>query len=313
MSQEAEQKHRDYSEDVVRNRSHELRGMLFAFIGATCWGFSASCVSFLVDNYGVSTLWLADARLFAAGTLFLVMALVRDPAKFRVLFKSRKLMTHIVAYALVAVVLMQISYMNAIKFTNAGTALMLFELSIPFVLVFECVRNRRRPSAVEVVAICLALAGVFAIATQGNVGSLGISAIGLVFGLLSAVANAGYILIPKQLVHECGAFVTNAVGMLLGAVLLLPFGRPWEIPPNLDAPAWLCFAGIVVVGTMLAYVVFMWGIRDAGTVKAGLIGVFEPVSGIIISALWLGTVFSFWDFLGGAAIVAMMVLVAVKK
>ena len=81
----------------------------------------------------------------------------------------------------------------------------------------------------------------------------------------------------------------------------------------MDAPAWLVFAAIVLIGTMLAYVVFLRGIADCGTVKASLVGVFEPVSGAAISALWLGTVFSGWDFLGGAAIIAMMVLVALSK
>ena len=81
----------------------------------------------------------------------------------------------------------------------------------------------------------------------------------------------------------------------------------------MDASGWMAFAGIVLIGTMLAYVLYLRGVSDAGRVRASLIGVFEPVSGVIISALWLGTVFSGWDFLGGVAIVAMMILVALDK
>ena len=297
----------------LANRMRELRGMLFAFIGASCWGFSASCVSVLVDGNGVGVVWLADTRLFVAGSLFLVAALVRNPNGFKVLVRDRALMAQAVAYSLVAVVLMQVGYMYAIKFTNPGTALFLLELSIALVLVYECLRARRKPRGLELAAIVLALVGVLSIATQGNVGSLGISPLGLVFGLMAAIANAGYIVIPVRLVRECGTLVTNAVGMLLAAVLLLPFGRPWEVPAAMDAQGWLVFAAIVLVGTMFAYVIFLKGVTDAGTVKASLIGVFEPVSGVIISALWLGTAFSMWDFIGGAAIVAMMVLVALSK
>lgn len=298
---------------TANKRVRELRGMFLAFLGASCWGFSASCVSFLVDRSGIDVLWLADTRLFVAGSLFLVAAFVRDRDKLRVLARDRALIGQIVAYALVAVVLMQVSYMYAIKFTNPGTALFLLELSVALVLVYECVRARRAPVAFELIALGLALVGVLCIATQGNIGALGISALGLVFGILAAIANAGYIVIPVRLVRECGTLWVNALGMLLAAVLLLPFGRPWEVPANMDGTGWAVFAAIVLVGTMLAYVVFLMGVRDAGTVKAGLIGVFEPVSGVIISALWLGTAFSLWDFLGGAAIVAMMVLVALKK
>ena len=299
--------------DAQAKRIRELRGMFYAFIGATCWGFSASCVSVLVESNGAGVLWLADTRLFAAGGLFLVAALVKDRDKFAALARDKTLIVQLVAYSLIAVVLMQVSYMNAIKFTNPGTALFLLELSIVMVLVYECIRARRAPKAMEVIAIALALIGVFFIATQGNIGSLGISAIGLVFGVLAAIANAGYIIIPTRLVNECGTLITNALGMLLAAVLLLPFGRPWEVPAGMDASGWLVFAGIVLVGTMLAYVVFLKGLVYAGKMKAGLIGVFEPVSGVIISALWLGTAFSMWDFLGGAAIVSMMVLVTLSK
>ena len=287
--------------------------MFFAFLGATCWGFSATCVSYLVERSNVDVPWLADARLFVAGTLFLVVAFMRDRDKLRHLFSDKGLIGQLIAYTLVAVVMMQIGYNYAIKYTNAGTALLLLELSIPMVLVYECVRARRWPVKLELVALVLALVGVLFIATQGNIGSLGISALGLLFGLMAAVANAGYILIPTRLVRECGTIVTNGMGMFLGAVLLLPFGRPWEVPAGMDAPAWLAFAAIVLVGTMFAYVVFLRGVADCGTVKASLVGVFEPVSGAAISALWLGTVFSTWDYLGGAAIVAMMILVALSK
>ena len=290
-----------------------LRGMFFAFLGAVCWGFSATCVSYLVDRNGIAVPWLADTRLFVAGTIFLVVAFVRERDKLRRLFSDRGLIAQLIAYTLVAVVMMQIGYMSAIKYTNAGTALLLLELSVPMVLVYECVRAKRPPSKLEVVALVLALLGVFSIATQGNVGSLGISALGLMFGLMAAFANAGYIVIPVRLVRECGTIVTNGMGMLLGAIILLPFGRPWEVPPSMDATAWLVFAIIVLVGTMFAYVIFLLGVADCGTVRASLVGVVEPVSGAATSALWLGTVFSFWDYLGGAAIIAMMILVALSK
>lgn len=295
------------------NRKRELRGMLLVFLGATFWGFSATCVSFIVDRCDVPIPWLADTRLFAAGILFLIAAIVRDRDKIRTLFSSRELLVRIVVYAIVAVVMMQIGYMNSIKYTNPGTALLLLEISIPMVLVYECIRARRWPSKLESAGIVLALAGVLAIATQGNIGSLGINPLGLFYGLMSAVANAGYILLSVKLVRTCGALVTNAFGMLLAAIMLIPLGIPWDVPTGMDAYGWLAFAGIVVVGTMAAYAAFSIGVTKTGTVQASLIGVFEPVSGAVISALWLGTVFSSWDFLGGALIVSMMIMVALKK
>ena len=300
-------------EGTSAGRKRELQGMFLVFMGATFWGFSATCVKFLVGNYDIGVPWLADTRLFAAGFLFLIVAFVRDRDKFAVLFSDKKLIVTIVVYAIVAVVMMQIGYMYSIQYTNPGTALLLLEVSVPLVLVFECVRDRRRPTKMETVAIAFAIAGVLSISTQGNIGSLGISLPGLLFGLMSAVANTGYILLSASLVKKCGPLVTNALGMLIAAVMLAPMGRPWDVPVGMDAVSWLVFAAIILVGTMAAYASFSAGVVWAGSVNASLLGVFEPVSGAVISALWLGTVFSGWDLLGGALIVTMMIMVALKR
>ena len=91
------------------SRSHELRGLLYSMLGATCWGFSGTCVSYLVDKNQVDIPWLACTRLIVAGLLFLAVAFVRDRDKFAVLFHNRGLMVRTILYTLWAVVLMQIS------------------------------------------------------------------------------------------------------------------------------------------------------------------------------------------------------------
>ena len=295
------------------DRKNELKGIVFSLLGASCWGFSATCVSFLVDRNQVDVSWLACVRLFVAGLLFLAVALIRDRDKFAILLRNRELVVHTILYTFVAVVLMQVSYMTSIKYTNAGTTLLLLELSIPMVLIVDCIRKRRLPQPIELLALVLALTGVFCIASQGNLGSIGINPLGLFWGLLAAVANAGYIILSVKVVEKCGSLVLNGVAMTLGSIILMPFGHPWDSTVVLDVTGWLVFFGIVLVGTMFAYAIYLRGVALCGTVKASLIGVAEPISGIIISSLWLGTVFSSWDFLGGALIITMMIIVALKK
>ncbi len=301
------------SEQETPKHTRELQGIVLSCLGASCWGFSGTCVSYLVGHNEVDIPWLACTRLFVAGLLFLGLAWLRDRDKFSLLFRDRNLVVHTIAYTLLAVVLMQISYMTSIKYTNAGTTLLLLEVSIPIVLVVECVRGRRLPRPIEAVALFLALAGVMCIATQGNLGSIGINPAGLVWGLLSAVANASYILLSVKVVERCGSLVLNGVAMTLGSIILAPIGHPWDSTVVLDGAGWLVFWAIVLVGTMFAYAVYLRGVALCGTVKASLVGVAEPISGTVISALWLGTMFSSWDFLGGALIIAMMVIVALKK
>lgn len=304
---------KDTATSTAPNRRRELQGIVLSCLGASCWGFSGTCVSYLVGHNQVDIPWLACTRLFVAGLLFLGLALLRDRDKFAVLFHDRELIAYTIAYTLLAVVLMQISYMTSIKYTNAGTTLLLLEVSIPIVLVVECVRARRLPRPVEALALFLALAGVTCIATQGNIGSIGINPLGLMWGLLSAVANASYILLSVKVVEKCGSLILNGVAMTAGSLVLAPIAHPWSSTVVLDVNGWIVFWAIVLVGTMFAYAVYLRGVALCGTVKASLVGVAEPISGTVISALWLGTVFSGWDFLGGALIIAMMIIVALKK
>lgn len=292
--------------------SRPLRGILFAFIGAACWGFSANCVSWLTTYTDAEVLWLSDMRLICAGTLFLIGALVFARPQLAHLLRSRHLWGLMGAYTLIGVILMQVSYMSAIKYTNPGTALLLQESGVPLILLISCLRTRSWPRRSEAIALFLAVFGIVLIATQGDVRTLSISPSGLFWGLTSGVALAGYNILSVRLMEECGALVLNAVSITLGALVLTPFVRPWETAVGFGPDGWAVFFSVVIVGTMLAYGVYLKGVMDAGPVRASLIGVFEPVSGAIIAALWLGTVFTTWDLIGGIAILVMMVIVARK-
>ena len=86
------------------------------------------------------------------------------------------------------------------------------------------------------------------------------------------------------------------------------FVRPWESVPAFDASGLIALAILIVVGSFLAYNLYMQGVKDIGSVRASLIGTVEPVSATVTSALVLGTVFAPTDLIGFALIIAMVFL-----
>ena len=297
----------------AHDRTSELRGVLLALLGATCWGFSATCVSWLTTRAGMDVLHLANFRMLGTGVVFTAIALVKCRPQIRHLLGDWRLVVQLVLHAAIGVLAVQISYMYAIAYTNPATALLLQETGVPLILVLTCIGARRLPTRSEALALALALFGIVAISTQGNFTNLAINPLGLAWGLVAGASLAGYNLIPVRLIRECGSFVTNGLAMLLAAAVLTPFARPWENSAALDGVGWFALFGVVVVGTMVAYGVYLRGVADAGPVKASLVGVFEPVSGAAFAAIWLGDALSTWDWIGGAAIIAMMVIVALRK
>lgn len=294
-------------------QGHALRGVILAFTGAVCWGFSASCVSWLSTNVQVDIMWLTNMRVLCTGIVFTVVACIAYRPQIKWLFTNRALVLQLLFHVVVGVILAQSSYMYAIAYTNPGTALLLQAMGVPIILVVACVRARRLPTPVEALALALAIGGTAIIATQGDFTSLAISPLGLFWGLVSAVALAGYNLIPERLIKECGSVVTNGFAMLIASLVITPLVRPVSTAPALDATGLFCLFGVVVIGTMVAYFAYLKGVAEAGPVKASFVGVFEPVSGAVFAALWLGTAFTMWDLIGGAAIIAMMLIIAAQK
>ena len=56
------------------------KGILMALVAATLWGVSGTCGQFLFQQREVSVEWLMSVRMLAAGTILLVITLLRKDA-----------------------------------------------------------------------------------------------------------------------------------------------------------------------------------------------------------------------------------------
>lgn len=105
----------------------------------------------------------------------------------------------------------------------------------------------------------------------------------------------------------------TVVRMFLAGVVLLVLTQAWRIPVALNAAVALGTLEISVVGTALAFTLYLQGVSDVGGVRASLLACTEPVSAALCAALWLHTSFAWQDLLGFAAILVMAVLIALPE
>ena len=124
---------------------------------------------------------------------------------------------------------------------------------------------------------------------------------------------------PKRLFAQWGSLAVTGLGMLTGGIAAFAVwasgivdGRP-AVLPVLDAVGWLMLGVITVVGTCVAFGLYLHGVSIVGSVKGSLLGAIEPVSATLCSTLWLGTAFSGADWIGLALMLVMVFLVTVKK
>ena len=290
-------------------KSHVLRGIVFAALGGICWGFSGNCAQMLTAELGVPVLWITAVRLTVAAVIFLAICLVREPRHLLAALRDGRSLAYIAGFAILGVLLTQVSYLSAIAYTNAGTGTVLERTGLVLIMGYVCLRTRRLPHPREAAGLVLAIGGTVIIATQGDLTGLSIAPMGLIWGLVSAVALAFYTLMPGKPLAKWGSFIVTGLAMAMGGTVSMAGVQPWTLGVEVTPAVVGIMALMVLVGTFAAYLFYLQGIADAGPVRAGLVGCVEPVSATIISAAWLGTAVTPMDVLGCAMIVAMVFLV----
>lgn len=303
-------------EYVVRVREHMLRarhsrvlrGVIFTLIGGALWGINGTVAQHLMAYYRVEPLWLVCIRELTCCWFFFAAAVLNKRYSMRTSLSQPKELLRMAAYGLVAILATQIAYLESIRATNSATATVLQCLNIVLVLAIVCIRQKRRPRRREELGILCALMGTLVLATGGDITSLHLPALGLIWGAINALTVAGMSILPVRLMRDHGNFFVNGMGFLVSGVALTLLYQPWLHMPALDSLGWAFVTFSCVLGTFGAYALYMQGVADAGSVRASLLGTVEPCVATLTTVFWLGSAFTLSDFIGFCLMITMVVL-----
>jgi drug/metabolite transporter (DMT)-like permease len=281
-------------------------------VGAGLWGLSGTAAQTLFERFQFPVLGLVTVRMLVGALVLFAVA----PAALRPRFSPAFL-----ALAVFGFTGSQLTYLEAIQLSNAVTATLLQFLFLPMVAVYEAAHGAIRWSYRWTATLALAGGGTFFLIANTNGGSFGIlvTPAGLVFGLLSAVAGAFYSLLGARFVRESGPWGVTSWGFLVGGLLTLPIGAYSFLsfsPPH-GPLAELELAGLVgfviVCGTVLAYALYLIGLRGLPATEVGVASSVEPISAAVATYLFLGVVLTGTQYLGGAGIVLAVILLGLRK
>lgn len=294
------------------------RGVIAALVGGAMWGFSGTCAQYLYQHYEIDPLFITWVRMLGSGILFLILLTFTQRGKLRAIAGDRRELGRLALFGIAGLFLCQFTYTTSVNATNAGTATVLQSLNTVFILAATCLMMRRAPRAMEIGGLALALVATWLIATKGNLTALMIPPAGLAWGLINAASCTFYIMYPKHLFARWGSLPVTGIGMLIGgiaAVAIWGLRGLWGAPPvvpQLGLDGVLVLAAIVVVGTLAAFGLYLHGVSIVGSVKGGLLGTTEPASAMVFAALWLGTMFTWADWIGLVLMMAMIFLVTLS-
>lgn len=294
-------------------QNHFKRGIICCVIGAVTWGMNGAMSQFLFMHYTVDPAWLSAIRMLCTGFLLLFLNLPKKHTQINMMLHDIISIRKIIIMTIFGLILCQYAYLSCIKFSNAGTATILQTLCVVLLSIYLAIRFRKRPPNRELLAIFLAVVGVYLASTNGTPHAMIISPKGLFWGIAAAVGAVIYPTLSQGLSAQWGAMSVNALAMIFGGSLLTFSLKLWNTFPLLDITGWLAVAFIIVVGTVISFSFFIQGVCDIGPLKGTLIGTLEPLVASIISAFWLQTTFGYIELLGYLFIISTVFIVMLKS
>ncbi|MFE6164350.1 DMT family transporter [Streptomyces sp. NPDC056486] len=122
------------------------------------------------------------------------------------------------------------------------------------------------------------------------------------------VSSFGYIL-TKRWSTDTDVLASTAWQLTAGGLFLLPVAAAVEgPPPQLSTPALLAFGYVTLVATALAFAAWFTGLRHLPTGTVGLIGLLNPVTGVLLGTMAAGEVLTVRQLCGLALVLAGVVL-----
>ncbi|VTX67678.1 DMT family transporter [Gemella haemolysans] len=286
------------------------KGAILTLLGATCWGLSGVLGEYLLNISKIDSTWIIANRLFYAGIVLVIILFLKDKKSLMNVFSDKKDILRLLNFSFLGLLICQGAYFLAIKYTNAGMATVLQYTGPVMIMMYYCVIGRRWPMAHEVIAIAASLFGTVLMATHLDFSKLNISTLGLFWGLFSAIGLASYNISSINLTKKYGVMPIMAWGLLIAGVVVY-FGTGSNyIPENFSFIDFLCMAGVIIVGTIMSFSLYLEGVRLIGAVTGSIIGCFEPIAAIVFSFLLLGTTFGIIDLIGAGFILSAVVVLS---
>ncbi|HSJ64893.1 MAG TPA: DMT family transporter [Gemmatimonadaceae bacterium] len=202
--------------------------------------------------------------------------------------------------------------LSALRFLPAATMVFLFYTFPVWVAVIGAVRGTERLTPRRLLALALALGGIWALVGSPWAGAL--HPAGIALTLAAALVYAAYIPLLESLQRRTGTVVASLwVSVGAAAVFLVAGGAVGRLTTIDTAMAWIGTVGLALISTVLAFLLFLRGLSLLGPVRTAIASTAEPFFVAILGAVVLAQPTSRATILGGALVAAAVVLMAIAR
>jgi drug/metabolite transporter (DMT)-like permease len=286
-------------------------------LAATClWGVNGSVSKGILDA-GLSSPRLTEVRSTGAALALGLVLLLTQPWRLRV---RRDELLFLAAFGLFGLALVQWLYFFAIHRLEIGIALLIQYLAPVLIALWARFVGKEHVRRRIWVALILALAGLSLVVELWR--GVSVDTLGTVAALGAAVAFALYILLAERAVGLRDPVSLLCLGFAVAAIFWAIVQPWWSFPAEIvddqvhldgalfttTTPVWLLMLTMIVVGTIVPFLLLVGALRHISATRVALTAMFEPVAGALVAYAWLGEELASVQLIGGAIVLAGILL-----
>ncbi|WP_434616274.1 EamA family transporter [Arthrobacter sp. A5] len=302
---------------IRKTRSPASSALLVALISAAAFALSGSFAKSLFES-GWSPGAAVAVRIGGGAVVLLAPVLVTLVRRWHTVRRS---LGRVALYGIVPIALCQLFYFNAVQHLSVGVALLLEYLSPVLLVGWVWLRTRTSPRVLTVLGAVCAMGGLVLVLDLAGAQKLDLQ--GVLWGLAAAVCSAAFFIMSARSDDNVPPVLMAGGGMAVGAGLIFALGGLGAMPLTFSTGdaifvgrqvSWLVpILGLVLVTTVFAYIAGIVAVRGLGSKVASFVALFEVLFAVIWAWLLLGELPRSIQLLGGALIVAGVVLVRLDE
>ncbi|KQB35110.1 MULTISPECIES: EamA family transporter [Acidiplasma] len=279
---------------------------LYALVGSSFWGFSGTASSALFIRYHFSAILLSSLRMLIGGIFIIIIFRAGIP---------RKDVKNFLVFTFAGLMPVQISYIETIKYTNAATATLIQYLFLPIIFIYEIFKKIIRVDRYIIISTAFAIFGLIELISGFPFSdkNILINIYGIIFGMISAVTAAAYIIMSGNVISKNGSSSSIGYALLIGGIVTLPFSlnKMYLFDSYIKAE----FIGVIslilfigIIGTALSFWLVISSREKVSSTKTSIAATMEPFMAAITSSTFLNIFLKPVQYLGFALIIVSVII-----
>lgn len=263
-----------------------MKGMGWAGLASVMWGISGTTLQLISQNLAIPASWMLSTRTLITGFILLVLSFIIYGRKTFNVFKSRDTAISVVTYAIFGLMLNLLTFYFAVQTGNASAATILQYLSPLFIVLGNIFIMRQRPFQSDIIAFVLALIGVVMCITRGNLTSLALPFISVLWGLGSGITAAFYVVLPRRASAKNPPLVVLGWGAMIAGALFNLYRPMWGNPPHISTTLVLSVGTVILFGTILPFGLLLHAINFAPSDVISIMDALQPIVTSVLSVIF---------------------------